>query len=520
MRGDRKSLKFSVLGTKIIGLSSLIAGGFIGEPVTSASRGGKEASEILYSGCKAVREPQSEPTCEISPESTLSIWVPAVACDTVRLEVPGQPLTPTSHAVYGGCQLKVRVGGQVANSSVEVRDARSGHTLWTLKLDRAKPEMFQIGERVRQRAAIDLEDFVATLRNKRSQSRDLVSMGEFSFGTAYVYMRLGQLDLAVSYYRHAIEYYLRAGYISNAADAAQKLAYNLQRSGLFAEAWQALADARSFAPANEGESRIWLAYQSGVISRAEEHLENAASWFERAYYDATRIGHRQLMGFTASLLADVYVAQDRKNDAERLLADMKIIADGESHCDRASLLAGMAWTGLVLAEDSSEPVKTARVGQELIRDLFEQALESRSKCVDNTSLSNIINGLAHTAFLEGRLVDARELSKKAGQTPGLSALGAMELVNLNARIALSSNQPSDAASSFKKLSELSLNSPKRREFECKAAIGQIEAAYSLGRVENETLSVAKACLDPQSSGLGRLEVRILSRRARAAGSPF
>lgn len=473
---------------------------------------------MLYSGCKVVREPRQEPICEVTPDSTLSVWVRVPACDSVRLEEKGQVLAPDRLPVLEGCQLKVPMSGisTIPGSTLVLRNAQTGQSLWTLKLDRARPELFQLSERIRQRAAVDLEDFITSLNNKRLQRHDLLSLGELSFATAFVYMRLGQFDLCVNQYRHAIEYYLRSGYLSNAIDAAQKLAYNLQRADMFAEARQTLWDAEGYLPTGYADSYFWLSYQTGMIYRHEGQLTEAAGWFLRAYQDATKVGNRLLMGTSSSMLADVYVAMDRPGEAEQLLGAMSQIVDGERDCEKASLLAGTAWTGLLMAEDSNAHPAIARVGTDSIRELFERALESRKKCVDNAGFANILNGLAQTAFLEGRLVEARTFMEQARQVPALSALGSLELLELEARLALSNNQPEEAADLFKKLGELARHTP-RRIFTCKASTGLLEAQRARGVSDREVADSVKTCLDAGSSGLGKLEIRTLGRRARAAG---
>lgn len=517
MSSPRASARFSARAVRITTLLGVFAGGLIGERWAGGGRG--ELPTVLYGGCKAVRDTDQGPACILNADSKMVVWIGVDRCDMVRVEEDGREIARADQSVHGGCRLKFVLDSPQPTTTLAVNDARTGETLWTLKVDRSKPDFFEWTSRIKQRADADLDGVAAELDAKGIQQGNVDRLIDVTFASAIAHYRAGQSEPAIKEWLQVIEYASRAGIRSVAFESAYRIADLLQNAGLLTEAKDKLREAQLLMPKGFGRSHMQWAYTTGFVCQGEERLPEAEHWFRKVLVDAENLDDRLHMSMATVGLADTLVAQDKRKEAEELLNTFNQLLDGASECSKAGLLAAEGWAGVHLAEGESQQGHPIRIGQQSVNAIFESALNSRRKCIDNEFLANVFAGMAWTAFFEQRIDEAQDLMKAARQVPGgPNAEDKLALIDLEARLALTAGRANQAKSLFEDLSRLSQTYPNNhRQIECKVAIGNAEVLYLSGKVDQVNLAQVRGCLNPNTSGLVPLAVKSISQRAQAVG---
>lgn len=475
--------------------------------------------KVLYWGCQAVRGDSKAWECLPNPELEMVVWAEGRSCDDTLLIENGEPLKTTKRQVRDGCQFRITEKSTRLAATLELTDKSSGESLWKLKLDRSKADLFAWKRRIWDRATVDLAGVVAELDQKSSQVTEAERILDYTYASAIASKRLGHIERALQSYRELGEQAARAGYLSVAFDAAYRQALILHESGLSADAISVLSAARAFLIPEFAQGLALHGHLMGTILHAQGRPSDAITELQRALADAERVDYRSVLLSVVPLLTEFLVAQDRRVEALDLLRHLEQLQEGATACEKANLLQDKAWSMLQLAGEPSAPNPTVRAEPSALVAAFMAALESRKSCEHAGELGFIYAGLALATFHEGSLAEAATWAARARDTKALAVDEEAPLVELDARIALAGGHPADALDKFKKLAAFAQSHPdnEKRLYECKAAVGAMESLSALGQEDSAIRYSVRGCLDPKTSGLAPLNVRQMTQRASILG---
>lgn len=513
----RSRSRFTTGTIRAVSLLGIFAVGLSSEPW--AGGGQTTTPQVLYSGCKVIRDTPDGMACMPNSDGKMVVWVGVASCDAVRLEEDGRTLPAASQFVQDGCQFKVVADSLNAISSLTVANQQTGQRWWTLRLDRTKPDLLKWTRRVMDRRDPDLAEVTAELRRKESQESQIETVMDYTYASAWVHRRLGQLDLAIREYREVVELAKKAHYPSIAFEAQYRLANTLRQFGQTQEAKAALREAEALVTPGHGKDKIDFAYHTANIFQDEENRVAAIKWFQEAHVDAERIDYREKLRITTLCLAELYTALDSLPDAKKLLNTVDPLLVDASDCEKAPLLALQGWVSLQLAQTDTVPGVSPTKSHTGIKNIFFAALKAEEQCKNYQSLSNIYANLAETAFLEGNFAEAQTWINKAFTVPWRIVLDELELLNLEARLALHAGRPDSALLSLKKMDDLSRNrlDLKRGLLECTIALGTLESFRALGQQTAAVSDRVRACLENKNGSLSPSDIRNLHNRAKALG---
>ena len=237
-----------------------------------------------------------------------------------------------------------------------------------------------------------------------------------------------------------------------------------------------------------------MAYYRSLLAEREGDYRSALDEIEKAVQIAERVRMQYYQALAEQKQALLLRAVGRSRDAVRLFARLSQAAGATDACGRGQFLNNQAWTAL-LAREAGESFEDPA-------PLLEEALSRYETCVGVTAekRANILINLALAHLQEGRLPQAKDFLARAHAIelhPPLQHL--LWWIDLEARIALQEDRPTEARRRFESLDRLAREAGSA-DGRLRAAFGQARSQQALGdrAAALETLRQAEALLDEQS----------------------
>lgn len=265
------------------------------------------------------------------------------------------------------------------------------------------------------------------------------------------------------------------------------------RAGRLAAALKTL-DGISLPSQAPAETRYLVAFHRSALAEKEGDYRSALAENEKAVEIAERVRLKSFQWMAEQNRALLLRAVGRSRDAVQLFERLIRTADAADACMAGQLLSNQAWTAL-LAREAGE-------GFEDPAPLLEKALATYETCAQVTpeKRANILINLALAHLQADRLPQAKDFLARAHEIepqPPLPHL--LWWLDLDARIALRENRPTEALHRFEDLERLALETGSA-DGRLRAAFGQARSRQELGDrpAALETLRQAEALLDEQS----------------------
>lgn len=474
--------------------------------------------QALLKGCEAVPETAQGPLCILGAGRRNLVWAEGLACEAVLLQEDGQPIKYEAQFVGGGCRLRLSEPGTKQRSTLTLIRRQTGAVLWSFNIDRSRPDFMSRTKLMWRRADVDLQEPAATLLASAPGENTPEVQLDISNAEAVRLFRLGDIDGAISKLGEVIARATSAGYPDIAFDAAQLRISLLLMAGLPDEAALILQEIKPLTQRGIAWPQLGWEQQAGQISLALEDFSEAEKWLRKALADAERTDSRIVLRDVKPVLAHVLILLDRTEEGRTLTLEAASLLEGLDDCGKTELLVRLSLNALTLREAGNTDPTSGGADTLDAGELGRNALVTSQKCAKKSTLANIYAGLAHVAVLDGRLGDAMTEIGRARATSSLAHDDQMRLFDLEARIALLSDQPDEALQLSKKLGALSAQYPSnwRNLYQCKASISSLAALKQLGSEDRGIMEQAQACMRPGSK-LAPAERRILIQRAAAAG---
>jgi hypothetical protein len=473
-----------------------------------------EAATVLFRGCRVLQQTDAGTVCLPSAISQTIVWIADRPCDTVELAEDGTSVATSSKWVEGGCQIRPSERSTKQTSTYSIRERKSGNELWRLNYDRSKPWLLELTDRMWLRADPDLKGVVGT------EPTVVVGIDEHpavtvdrAYAAAVVLIRQGKIDESLRALAEVQELAMRLGYPSVALDTAFRRMTMLRFAGLPDEAELVRQDIANQVPQGFGWARILILYNAGRNLLAAQKLIDAEVQLHNAVVDAKRINDISLNTYKLTWL-EALLGLGRTKIAQ--LEINAISKDDIDSCQNAELFRQLAELQIPSLALSSMGVSSQLPGNP--ESLLLQSLAARLQCPDATSLATLYTDLAQVAFFSNRINDAQDMIAKARAQSALTNLDQMELLELEARIAINSKQYKKAILLYDKLEDLSSKYPadNRYALRCRIAVGLIEASRDVDMSQSASADEARKCVQPQSS-LSFQERDILLQRLHLIG---
>lgn len=473
---------------------------------------------IHFDGCTAVRRIGSEQICLVKPQSQLTLWVESTACEALYVTESGAAIDFVGQRIDDGCQIPVQTGGSRDVTQLEVHSAKTADTWFRLTIDRSKPTFLWRTARMHARAIPDVENLEHTIQQKINQSTSGEDILDVLSEAAVASLRKGQAEQALRYYRQLSEHARSHSYITLAIEAAARQAQILSENGLTEQAKAILAESSKLLYPGDAQSFMLLSIQNGFAATMEEQSSVAVKYYSDSLRIAQGVGNQAQMGHLAALLIPSLVDAGNFKKARSLLPLLEKRADVNEPCEKAKSLFNLAAIGMDLAElEGLPPGGMLMIGSRPIRDILNESLQARQKCMSNPALVRLYVFMTRAALMEGHLSDARTFIDLCRAVPGLSSMAwfHLSITDYESQWSIRSGQPKSALQVIEdgeKLLERYAN--ERQEFKCRFAIGRMESLRLLKQVNDGALLEVRKCLPLLQDGDAALNENLL-RRASA-----
>jgi cellulose synthase operon protein C len=264
-------------------------------------------------------------------------------------------------------------------------------------------------------------------------------------------------------------------------------------AGRLAAARKAL-DGIALSPKEPAETRYLVTFYRSSLAEREGDYRSALTESEKAIEIAERLKLESFLRTAEQQRALLLRAVGLSPDAVRLFARLIRTADAADACTTGQLLSNQAWT-VLLAREAGESFGDPA-------PLLEKALATYESCEEltPTKRANILFNLALAHLQEDRLPQAKDFLARAREIeprPPLQDL--LWWLDLEARITLQENRPTEALHQFEGLERLALETGSA-DGRLRATFGQARSRQALGdrTAALETLRQAEALLDEQS----------------------
>ncbi len=371
-------------------------------------------------------------------------------------------------------------------------------------------------DRMWRRATPDLAGVDSELAAQFTQQAEPLIQIDLAYAQAVVFLRQGEISRSIGELFKTTELARVAGYPSIAFEAAHRRMTLLRQASSVDEAALVLKETAPLLTIGQYTDELnwpWdqsqILYYHGMIAEAEPLMRRAINVAQR--FDDSRV---LLSGLP--LWADMLRALNRTDDA---YAALELIIPHEkdvSGCVKTGLLANKGWLILQLAQGASsfeESQSRLNASMKLLGD----AQNSLTTCPDNTLRANILSGIAHTAVMDNNVETAKATLRDTHRLPGVSLIDQMEMLELEAKIAIIEHQPKEALRLLGQLALLSQNNPtQRRELTiCRIAVATLEAKKALGADVSSMMPEIKNCigatskLEPFEQGLFKTRLKTI-----------
>jgi tetratricopeptide (TPR) repeat protein len=454
---------------------------------------------VRFDGCTAVRRLDGQTTCIAKLRTDIVLWAENTLCDDLLFTESGAAVEVPTKLVQGGCQARVPVGQSSAVSRLEVLSAKTGEVLLGLQLDRSQPNFLARTARMKVRAIPDLSEAESDYYNKITPSISIEDRLDLTYALAVSYQRLGQLDAANKIYAQLRELADSAGYQSIAIAAQVATAQIFIDDSRITDAKAVLAKATAATQLIPGASAVAIDLQYAVATETQtapgsvEVLE----YFKRVYAISEGLRNTDILSLTAARLVGAFNDLKRFDEAKQVLPAMSAMLVGASDCERAKILSNQATLGMNLVEASNSMATPILIGDRLVRDILEDALASRKKCLSVPSLIRIQVSRARLALLEQRWADVHDAVLAGRELPGFGnmAYQMLSMQDYEAQRVLRIGEHQEALRLFTELARQADAIPGERvEFLIRAAIGKLEALRMMNKSDSAAIDLLRAWL--------------------------
>lgn len=471
----------------------------------------EQAPRVLYRGCELVQTTPDGPICLPSARSRTLFWVEGQPCESLEVVEDGKVLPFLAASVQGGCQLKQQGPSDALRSTLTLRYRDAGATLWSMPVDRSRPQSTGVTQRMWSRSPQDLAAAPDELKAVSIREQDPIAKLDLQFARGVALRRSGDYEHALLAFREVMESAARLGINTLAFRAANQCIDMLILLGLPEEAKLVFDDAASLVTPGLGWDQMVRARAAGQISRDLGQLAESAEWFQKARIVAEQIGDSDTYYDIVHSLIEVLVSLDRLQDAQSLLPIMIQQLTEAGVCKQIYPLYLLGSFNLHWAEQNSFSANQLTDSLNWLR----RAYAANQVCPSANKGAEIRLAFAQIAMLQNRLSDAAAELEAVGKQAGIPFASQLQLLDLNAQVALRNQRPADAQAFLKQLEQLARqrSNADATFYQCKLAVASVEAHST-----DESLSRTKLrkCIGPESN-IAPLERNYLTRRLQAAG---
>lgn len=521
MKPCRKNSSFSTMFRFLAPqlLSALFGWTMLSAPAARAT----EAEVQWGTGCLAAQKSQGESVCFLGTDAKLVVWVGSASCDQLRIEEDGRTLSAQTQSLQNGCQLQVIASSSNPQSILSVKDAQTGNTYRSLKLDRTKPDLLSWTLRIQARDDADLDQAAAELAAKIRLAQSAHELMDLHFASGYANYHTKKAKEATTNFRRAYEYAIRGGFYDFATESAGWLSQVLRHDNEYLEADEVLRNARGLLSAiAPGQLRPYMLLQwnEGILLDERDNLTAAIERYASVVSIARRMDDRKLLRRAVPVLGDTLVRSGRPQEAMAMLGGFEYLVDGASACDAALVLTNKAWLIINIVDMYAEPqamLLFLNLGQENVSRLLARASDRMKECHSGKYFGNIYNAMSQIALLENRPTAALLWAEKTESVAGLFIQDRLEVLEVRARVESTQGRYDSALRYFDRLRQtLSASGNGTRLFSCKIALGRYEALSKQGRTDSRLLPEVEACTNQRTAGVAPGYVQMFERRLRAA----
>lgn len=476
---------------------------------------------VEFHGCTALRDSKDGPVCMLTPDDKMVFWVRDRACDSLAFAEGGQAISFTGSIVQGGCQARITSSTTQVHTALQISDRSTAQPIYSLSLDRSKPHLLEGTRRIRIRSGNDLEDIIPELQRQLDLTEDEDQRIDILYSLSFATRRIGDEHSSQKYLAAVMQEAQSASYRSIAFEAGYRRADQLEIAGMHDEARMVLRTMETQTTPGNSRNVTPLMWEYALLDRAELRFDAAADKISLAMLGMERVNDEIFERVAISIQTELLLRIGRTSDAERLLRRTEALLDGANDCIRADLSRGAAFIGQLMVESINEPLVQVpiRVGQQSLRALFLRALEAHNKCRNDAFLVPLYKGMATVEYWENRYKESMTWIRLARGVAQVGAIDDMELMDLEAKLALASRNGDEALRLYIALEDRSKKSPShyRRWMECKYALGSYRALLLLGKDGAAHAGVIRSCMSTENSGLTRSDAQRFVREALAAG---
>lgn len=521
MKPSRKNSPFS-MALRSVGPQLL--GAVLGWAMLTAQPAQATEAEVQWgTGCIVAQKIQGDSVCFLGADPKLVLWVGSTSCDQLRIEEDGRTLSAQTQSLQNGCQLQVIASSSNPQSILSVKDAQTGNTYRSLKLDRTKPDLLSWTLRIRARDDADLDQSAAELAAKIRFAQSAHELMDLHFAIGYSNYQNKKPKESINDLRRAYEYAIRGGYYDFAIECAGWLSEVLRHDNEYTEADEVLKNARALLGSlSVGYLRPYmlLSWNEGILFDERDNLGAAIERYMSVLSISRRMDDRRVLRRVVPVLSDTLVRAARPQEALALLSGFEQLIDGASPCDAARVLTNKAWTIISVVEMYSDPqamLSFLNLGQDNVVRLLARAHDRMKECHSGRYFGNIYNAQSQISLLENRTSTALQWADKAESVASLFIQDRLEVLEVRARVESAQGRYDSALRYFDRLGQaLTTSGNGTRLFSCKIALGKFEVLHRLGRTDHRLSSEAEACTNQRTAGVAPGYVQMFERRLRAA----
>ncbi len=471
----------------------------------------EKSPRVLFRGCELVQTTPDGPLCLPSARSRTLFWVEGQPCERLVVVEDGKVLPFQAAYVQGGCQLKQQGPSKAVRSILSLRYLNAETTLWSMPVDRSRPQSTGVTQRMWSRLPQDLAAAPEELKTASIREQDPIAKLDLLSGRGVALRRLGDYQQALLAFREVMESASRLGFNTLAFRAANQCIDMLLFLGFPEEAKLVFGDAAALVTPGLGWDQMVRARDGGEIARDLGQLAESAEWFQKARIVAEQIADRDAHYAIAHSLIGVLAKLDRLQDVQSLLPIVMQRLEESDICDQVGPLVSLGTVYLNWAEQAS--VTDSQLADSV--RWLRRAEDANRVCPIANKGVEIRLALAQIALLQNRLSDAVAELETVGKQAGIPFVSQLQLLDLNAEVALRDQRPADAEAFHRQLEALTQqrSTPDATFYQCKLAVAALEAHPT---DKSLALTKLRKCMGPESN-LAPLERNYLTRRLQAVG---
>ncbi|MEL6184266.1 MAG: CHAT domain-containing protein [Myxococcota bacterium] len=292
-------------------------------------------SGVLFHGCDEVH---LEGRCALDEEGSgvLSIWVPWTLGSTVALHISSVKQNIPPLRVEGGLRFKVKLDALPATLEVSRTTGRD-RKAWSLPLIRTEelPDGLRIADQLRAEGRFDeTRRKLGPLRqhpNPQVRARAVGRMARVALSEGRPYPEV------VPLFEESIQRAADNGLVKMEIEDRCTLAYVQTNRGQYARALETLKPIAHRASLHPSAVKL-ARYYDGIIGKETGDLRRALEAAHVAHQTADRLGLPRWWGASASLLIQLHIKLDRREEAEQLIASAEARVPRNPSCRRAGAL--------------------------------------------------------------------------------------------------------------------------------------------------------------------------------------